>query len=102
MSVFNEYARYYDLLYRDKDYAAEAAYVASNIRRHSPRATRILELGCGTGVHAEQLARLGFIVHGIDLSETMLARAQARKTALPAELAERLSFQHGRIVFCHF
>jgi hypothetical protein len=27
-SVFADYARYYDLLYRDKDYAAEAEYVA--------------------------------------------------------------------------
>ena len=27
-SVFADYARYYDLFYRDKDYAAEAEYVA--------------------------------------------------------------------------
>ena len=25
--VFNAYAKYYDLLYKDKDYAAEAAYI---------------------------------------------------------------------------
>src|SRR5258706_11290956 len=95
--VFDAYARYYDLLYHDKDYAAEAAYVASNIRKLFPQATRILELGCGTGAHAEQLARLGFSVHGIDLSEIMLARAEVRKAALPANLAERLSFRHGDV-----
>ena len=30
--VFDAYARYYDLLYRDKDYAGEAEYVAAHIR----------------------------------------------------------------------
>lgn len=28
-TVFNDYARYYDLLYQDKDYQAEADYVAA-------------------------------------------------------------------------
>lgn len=32
MRVFDAYARYYDLLYRDKDYRAEAGYVAKLIR----------------------------------------------------------------------
>lgn len=95
--VFDAYARYYDLLYRDKDYAGEAAYVASHIRRHGriPAGKRILELGCGTGAHAEQLARLGYAVHGVDRSETMLARAMARKSGLPGEIGDRLTFEPG-------
>ena len=47
--VFDTYAHYYDLLYQDKDYVAEAEYVAAYIQSHSPQAERILELGCGTG-----------------------------------------------------
>lgn len=93
--VFDSYARYYDLLYRDKDYAGEAAYVAAHVRRHAPRAKRILELGCGTGAHAEHLARMGYAVHGIDQSETMLARAAARRATLAPEIASRLSFGPG-------
>lgn len=92
---FALYTRYYDLLYADKDYAAEAAYVAALIRQRLPQARRILELGCGTGAHAEHLARLGFTVHGTDLSDSMLARAEARRAALPQELSERLSFGPG-------
>lgn len=92
---FALYTRYYDLLYADKDYAQEAAYVAGLVRGRVPGAVRILELGCGTGAHAEQLARLGFTVHGIDLSESMLARAEARRASLPPELAQRLSFSVG-------
>lgn len=95
--VFDAYARYYDLLYRDKDYAAEAKYVASLVREHAPRAARVLELGCGTGAHAEHLVRMGYSVHGVDLSETMLAGAAARKAGLPADLARRLSFGKGDV-----
>ncbi len=95
--VFDAYARYYDLLYRDKDYADEAEYVASRIRLHAPQAERLLELGCGTGAHAEHLARLGFAVHGVDISEAMLSRARSRKAGLPPEVAARLSFGLGDV-----
>lgn len=95
--VFDSYSRYYDLLYRDKDYAGEAAYLTAHLRRHAPEAASILELGCGTGAHAEHLARTGFSVHGVDQSESMLARAAARKSALPAGTAARLSFGHGDV-----
>jgi SAM-dependent methyltransferase len=95
--VFDTYARYYDLLYQDKDYVAEAEYVASHIRAHSLQAKRILELGCGTGAHAEHLARMGYSIHGVDMSEEMLAHAESRKATLPAEVAARLSFSLGDV-----
>ena len=95
--VFDTYAHYYDLLYRDKDYAAEAEYVAAHIRKQVPQAKRILELGCGTGGHAEHLARMGYTVHGVDISEAMLTRAEARKAILPSEVATRLSFGLGDV-----
>jgi SAM-dependent methyltransferase len=78
MSVFGGYARYYDLLYRDKDYGAEAAYVAGLIRRFAPAAKSALELGCGTGGHAQALASHGLSIHGVDLSAEMLGQAEAR------------------------
>lgn len=79
-SVFEAYAGYYDLLYRDKDYAAEAAYVAGLLSCHSvPAGGHLLELGCGTGRHAVELARLGYRLHGIDSSAAMIAQAEARR-----------------------
>lgn len=40
---------------------------------------RILDVGCGTGRHSVELARRGFDMTGVDLSEAMLA--EARKAA---------------------
>lgn len=87
MSVFSQYARYYDLLYGDKDYAAEARYVAELINRHCPNASSVLDLGCGTGRHAVELAKLGFFVHGVDISEPMveLARQRAARSGIAME-----------------
>lgn len=76
MTAFDAYAAYYDLLYKEKDYIREAAYIHDLIQRHSSDAHEILELGCGTGRHAIALTRLGYHVTGIDLSETMIAQAQ--------------------------
>lgn len=74
--VFGLYAAYYDLLYRDKDYAAEAAFVAARLRAHRPQARSLLELGCGTGRHAALFFGMGFDVTGVDRSEGMLTRAR--------------------------
>lgn len=97
-TVFNEYARYYDLLYRDKDYNAEADYVAGLIRRHLPKASSILELGSGTGRHARLLAERGFEVCGIERSAEMLARSQEVAASFQKDSGkDRLSFFLGDI-----
>lgn len=75
MSVFNEYARYYDLLYRDKDYTGEAEYVHNLIQAHASGARNLLNLGCGSGRHDRCLAELGYNVCGVDLSAEMLTAA---------------------------
>ena len=42
------------------------------------RSLRILDIGCGTGRHSLELARRGYSVTGIDLSESMLERAREK------------------------
>src|SRR5260370_40837549 len=96
MKVFDAYARYYDLLYRRKDYAAEAAYVDSLLRRYEVPGRRLLELGCGTGRHATELASLGYTIHGIDRSDVMLEEAEMR-ARVNAALASRLTFSRGDV-----
>jgi len=74
-AVFNAYSRYYDLLYRDKDYPGEAAYIHSLLTRHGVSQGDLLEFGSGTGKHGRLLAGLGYRVHGIERSSEMVAQS---------------------------
>lgn len=93
---FGHYSRYYDLLYADKDYAGETAYIWSLIQAHASQPTAsLLELGCGTGIHALMLAEeAGLRVCGVDLSETMLDGARMRAAANGVS-EDRVSFHLG-------
>jgi SAM-dependent methyltransferase len=94
MSVFGTYAQYYDLLYAEKDYAAETDYVDGLLRATKLPAS-VLDLGCGTGVHASLLAAKGYEVVGVDISETMLAAAARRMASLPAAVSQRMRLLEG-------
>lgn len=79
MSNFgDEYSDIYNMLYEDKPYEAEVDYIESLIRRNSSKTTNyILDLGCGTGVHANYLSsKYSYDVIGVDLSKAMLERAR--------------------------
>lgn len=96
-STFADYARYYDLLYRDKDYDGEAGFVHRALRRAGQGGGDLLELGCGTGRHAVKFAKLGWNVMGADLSADMIELAQSRRATLPAKLGSRLQFRTGDV-----
>ena len=64
--VFDAYAHYYDLLYCDKDYDGEVKFINGLIQEHAPKARCLLELGCGTGIHAEKFTRRNYIVHDVN------------------------------------
>lgn len=75
---FLEYAKYYDLLYGDKDYRGEAEYFSGIVRRHESVDTHsLLEFGAGTGRHQEHFRNLGFSIRGVELSEEMVALSSA-------------------------
>ena len=97
MSVFGNYARYYNLLYCDKDYAEEVRFVNQLLQAHIPGAQSILELGCGTGNHALLLAQEGYNIHGIDFSPEMLQQAQNMLSQVDRALKSRLKFSPGDI-----
>ena len=74
--VFEAYGRYYDLIYRDKDYNREAAYVDTLLRNYGILGKDILELGCGTGRHARRLSALGYQILGLERSRHMVDAAE--------------------------
>ena len=73
---FEASSRYYDLLYQEKDSAAEASYVDALLRRHGIAGRELLEFGSGTGRHGCLLAQQGYQVLGLERSAAMVAAAQ--------------------------
>ncbi len=81
MGGYRRLAKYYDLIYGDiVDYAGDCDYVEKLFRKFGGgRPVRsILDLGCGTGNHAIELARRRYAVTGIDLSAAQLREAREK------------------------
>jgi SAM-dependent methyltransferase len=73
---------HYHRLYAHRNDDEAAGFIDALTARLQPGASaRMLDLGCGTGRHARQLASKGYDVTGIDLSATSLA--MATRTAGP-------------------
>jgi len=79
LKVFGDYGKYYDLIYQDKAYASECVYIERLIKKYSPHAKTILDLGCGTGRHDFLLTEKGFLLTGVDSSKEMLSAAMNEK-----------------------
>lgn len=95
MKIFGHYAKYYDLLYRDKDYKAEVEYIETLIKKYSRGKVKdILDIGCGTGNHGSLFAKKGYMVDGIDKSLDMLEEAKKKVNKnLRFYLADATSFK---------
>lgn len=86
---YGEFAWAYNLLITPSvsaqcDFIAEMLY-----RRGVVPPGRILDAGCGTGSYAVELARLGYVVAGLDASAPLVEEAErrARDAALPVSFA---------------
>src|SRR5262249_20359670 len=98
------YTSVYDALYRDKNYVAESQFVMDQLKTALLRTPRhILDLGCGTGLHALQMAQAGIPVTGVDRSASMIDMARKHREALPRDARKLLHFRIGDIrrIDCH-
>jgi len=75
-SLFENYAATYDKESFTQGTAGEVDFIEAEIQ--SDKSVRVLDVGCGTGRHAVELARRGYAVAGVDLSESQLARARQK------------------------
>lgn len=75
--MFTESAAFYDHLYGFVDYGAAVGKIRETLDAQAPRATSLLDVGCGTGRHLE-LLRQRYEVEGLDINPTLLSAARER------------------------
>ena len=77
MSNFGtNYSDYYDFIHKEKNYKQEVQQII-NVAEITPRKhQRILDFGCGTGLHIKEFIELGYDVYGFDISSSMLVQAR--------------------------
>jgi ubiquinone/menaquinone biosynthesis C-methylase UbiE len=77
--LFTSFAESYDREAFTQGTAGECDFIEQEIA--FDRSVSILDIGCGTGRHAIELALRGYRVTGVDLSPTQLDRARAKAAA---------------------
>ena len=78
MDAYHNLAASYDRLTNDVDYEATVAFYEEILIRENLRPRTAVDLACGTGSVTAILARKGYRVIGVDLSEEMLTQAQQK------------------------
>ena len=74
--LFQNYGMKYDNEIYVQGTIGECDFIEKEIGYN--KAARILDIGCGTGRHSIELAKRGYNVVGIDLSESLLKRAKEK------------------------
>jgi len=87
--VFENYAEGYDREIFTRGTLGEVDFIEAETG--CDRKKKILDVGCGTGRHAVELAKRGYEVVGLDLSETLLGKARAKA----AEAGVKIDFIRG-------
>ena len=75
-SLFENYATQYEKEVFTAGTIGECDFIEKEIKHDKQR--RILDIGCGTGRHSVELAKRGYRITGIDLSEGQLAKAREK------------------------
>jgi 2-polyprenyl-3-methyl-5-hydroxy-6-metoxy-1,4-benzoquinol methylase len=92
VELFTNYANRYEQETFTHGTTGEVNFIETELQFNKSAA--ILDIGCGTGRHAVELARRGYTVTGVDLSESMLAKA--RSNALSAGVRVEFIRQDAR------
>lgn len=82
--LFDNYARTYDNEEFTRGTLGECDFIEKEIGYDKTKV--ILDIGCGTGRHAIELAKRGYTLTGIDLSESQLKHAREKARAESLEI----------------
>lgn len=76
--MYGEFAKVYDELMSEIDYKEWADYIFRNTLNSKIDVKTVLEFGCGTGNITCELAKKGYAITAVDLSEEMLTVADEK------------------------
>jgi SAM-dependent methyltransferase len=97
--LFENYGKTYDTVSYIKGTMGECDFLEKEAGYD--KSLKILDIGCGTGRHCIEMAKRGYSMTGIDLSESMLERAREKAVAEKVDVnfqqmdATRLTFSNG-------
>jgi len=106
-SLFENYGEKYDIENFTHGTIGECDFIEKEI--DFDKSLKIIDIGCDTGRHSVELAKRGYKVTGIDLSESQLARAKEKAKAQNLQIdfqkhdARKLPFENEydlAIMFC--
>lgn len=72
------YSKYYNLIYKNKNYEDEANYIINLLKIKKLKIKKILELGAGTGAHAKYFFKKGFSIVCVEKSKEMIKNFQIK------------------------
>ncbi|MFX1518541.1 MAG: class I SAM-dependent DNA methyltransferase [Promethearchaeota archaeon] len=105
MRLYQDLANVYDLIWAHKDYAYEVSHLENLFKRCAKKITSILDVGCGTGNHAEEFVARGYNVVGIDLNAPMVKIASQKVTSadfLQADMRQFNLYRKFDAILCLF
>lgn len=104
-ALYGTIARFYDLIYHDKDYEDEASMIIKLIREHLINdGKKLLDIGCGTGGHLVYLLD-HFECAGMDINGEILEIAQKKLKEVKLVNDDMTSFnldERFDVIICMF
>jgi 2-polyprenyl-3-methyl-5-hydroxy-6-metoxy-1,4-benzoquinol methylase len=83
-ALFENYANNYEKESFTKGTVGECDFIEKEINYN--KELKIIDIGCGTGRHAIELAKRGYQITGVDLSDSQLRRAKEKAKAQNLEI----------------
>jgi len=78
LELYKSHSSTYDLIYFDDDRYTEEVNFIDKICTEIGPGRRILDVACGTGLHAKMLSERGYSITGVDISSDMILQAQKK------------------------
>ena len=103
---YTKLAPYYDRIYHYINFNKQTVFLSHVIKRfNKSKNNKILDVACGTGIHADMLQKRGFDVTGVDISKEMINEAKKKNSNIRFIQGDMKAFDLNEkfgIIICFF